>query len=76
MTRLFAFFCATILAAQPARTIVLHAARLIDVETGAIAAPGEVLVQGDRIADAGSNRQITQPERRSSIWATPLCCPA
>jgi imidazolonepropionase-like amidohydrolase len=54
MMRLFAFFLATVLAAQPARTIVLHAARLLDVETGAIVTPGEVLVQGDRIAAAGA----------------------
>jgi imidazolonepropionase-like amidohydrolase len=43
---------------QPARTatrpIVLHAARLVDVETGRILSPGEVLVRGDRIAEVGS----------------------
>lgn len=33
--------------------IVLHAARLLDVESGKIVAPGEVLVEGDRIAEAG-----------------------
>ncbi|MGA2212601.1 MAG: amidohydrolase family protein [Bryobacteraceae bacterium] len=55
MTRFCAFFCTTVLAAQPARTIVLHAGRLLDVETGAITAPGEVLVQGDRIAAAGAS---------------------
>ncbi len=54
MKRFFLFFLATILVAQPARTIVLHAARLLDVETGAIVAPGEILVQGDRIAAAGA----------------------
>ena len=43
------------LSAQPARTIVLHAARLLNVETGAIVTPGEVLVQGDRIAEAGAS---------------------
>jgi imidazolonepropionase-like amidohydrolase len=53
-THLIAFFFATVLSAQPARTIVLHAARLLDIETGAIIAPGEVLVQGDRIAAAGA----------------------
>jgi imidazolonepropionase-like amidohydrolase len=44
--------------AQPARTatrpIVLHAARLLDVETGRILSPGEVLVRGERIAEVGS----------------------
>ncbi|HYL36270.1 MAG TPA: amidohydrolase family protein [Bryobacteraceae bacterium] len=45
------------LCAQPARTavrpIVLHAARLLDVESGKILTPGEVRVEGDRIADVG-----------------------
>jgi imidazolonepropionase-like amidohydrolase len=54
MTRLLAFFLATVLCAQPARTIVLHAARLLDVETGMVLTPGEVLTQGDRIAAAGA----------------------
>lgn len=39
--------------AQP-QTIVLHAARLLDVENGKIVSPGEVLVHGDRISEAGS----------------------
>jgi imidazolonepropionase-like amidohydrolase len=39
---------------QPAnRTIVLHAARLLDVESGKVIAPGEVLVRGDRIVEVG-----------------------
>jgi imidazolonepropionase-like amidohydrolase len=54
MKQLLAFFFATVLSAQPAGTIVLHAARLLDVETGNILAPGEVLVQGDRITAAGA----------------------
>jgi imidazolonepropionase-like amidohydrolase len=36
-----------------ARTIVLHAARLLDVRDGRMVRPGEVLVQGDRILEAG-----------------------
>src|SRR5438270_4977449 len=39
----------------PARELVLHAARLLDVETGRILTPGEVLVKGDRIVEAGSS---------------------
>jgi imidazolonepropionase-like amidohydrolase len=35
--------------------IVLHAARLLEIETGKVTAPGEVLVQGDRIVEVGSN---------------------
>jgi imidazolonepropionase-like amidohydrolase len=34
--------------------MVLHAARLLDIENGRIIAPGEVLVQGERIAEVGS----------------------
>lgn len=36
-----------------AHTAVLHAARLLDIETGRILTPGEVLVQGERIVEAG-----------------------
>lgn len=38
-----------------ARPIVLHAARLFDVESGRIVTPGEVLVEGDRIGAAGTS---------------------
>ena len=34
--------------------IVLHAARLLDIESGKIIAPGEVLVQDERIVEVGS----------------------
>jgi len=56
-------FCAALLlavaawaqpATAPSRPILLRAARLLDVETGKIVTPGEVLVRGDRIAAAGS----------------------
>src|SRR6202167_5957556 len=42
---------------QPAapHPIVLHAARLLDVKNGKIVKPGEVLVQGDLIVEAGSS---------------------
>jgi imidazolonepropionase-like amidohydrolase len=39
---------------QAAQPIVLHAARLLDVSTGRMLTPGEVRVQGERIAEAGS----------------------
>src|SRR5438270_12163250 len=39
--------------AKPA-PIVLHAARWLDVETGRMLTPGEVRVQGERIAEVGS----------------------
>jgi len=53
---LSAFTSAALLAQRP---IVLHAARLLDVESGKILAPGEVLVRGDRIAESGS--AVTHP---------------
>jgi imidazolonepropionase-like amidohydrolase len=37
-----------------ARPIVLHAARLLDIETGTIVTPGEVLVEGERIREVGT----------------------
>src|SRR5260370_17764888 len=33
--------------------VVLHAARLLDIETGKIITPGEELVEGERIAEVG-----------------------
>jgi imidazolonepropionase-like amidohydrolase len=41
--------------AAPARPIVLHAARLLDVKTGRMVKPGEVLVEGERIVEVGSS---------------------
>jgi imidazolonepropionase-like amidohydrolase len=38
---------------KPAHPIVLHAARLLDVESGKMLAPGEVLVEGERIVEVG-----------------------
>ncbi len=40
-----------------AHPIVLHAARVFDTEAGRIVTPGEVLVQGERIVEAGSSVQ-------------------
>jgi imidazolonepropionase-like amidohydrolase len=56
---------AGVLAAQAARPIVLHAARLIDVETGRVIAPAEVLVRGGRIAEAGTS--VTHPAGAETI---------
>jgi len=39
----------------PPQPIVLHAARLLDIKTGRIVKPGEVLVQGERIVEAGTS---------------------
>jgi imidazolonepropionase-like amidohydrolase len=38
---------------------VLHAARLLDIESGRIISPGEILVQGERITAVGSS--VTHP---------------
>src|ERR1700732_4153170 len=40
--------------AASGRAIVLHGARLLDVESGRIVAPGEILVRGDVIAEVGA----------------------
>ena len=41
-------------AGEVRHTIVLHAARLLDIGAGKIVSPGEVLVEGERIVAAGS----------------------
>jgi imidazolonepropionase-like amidohydrolase len=41
------------------RAVVLHAARLLEIETGKIITPGEVLVEGERIAEVAS--AVTRP---------------
>ena len=35
--------------------IVLHAKRLLDIENGRVLSPGEVLVEGERIVEAGAS---------------------
>ena len=46
----------TALAEPPARhTFVLHAARLIEIDSGHVTAPGEVLIDGERIVAVGSS---------------------
>jgi imidazolonepropionase-like amidohydrolase len=39
----------------PPRSFVLHAARLLEVATGTLVEPGEILIQGERIARTGSS---------------------
>lgn len=52
-TAIFLFTVLTSAASAQSSAIVLHAARLLDIENGRILTPGEVLVQGDRISEAG-----------------------
>jgi len=42
-------------AQQAPSTTVLHAARLLDVAAGKVISPGEVLVTGDKIVEAGEH---------------------
>jgi imidazolonepropionase-like amidohydrolase len=42
-------------AQQPAVPVVLHAARLLQVDTGTLLQPGEVLVEGERIRAVGKS---------------------
>lgn len=42
---------------RPLHPVVLHAARLFDVEAGHIVSPGEVLVEGERIVASGASVQ-------------------
>lgn len=46
-------------ATQTVQPIVLHAARLLDIEAGRIVQPGEVLIESERIREAGSS--VTHP---------------
>src|ERR1700678_2040431 len=39
----------------PGHPVILHAARLLDIEGGRVIAPGEVLVEGEKIVAAGSS---------------------
>ena len=63
-------------AQQPATApIVLHAARLLEVDTGTLLQPGEILVEGDRIRAVGKSVDIRRAQR-SSTSATSPCFPA
>jgi len=49
---------------QP-RAIVLHAAHLLDIESGKTWTPGEILVEGERIVEAGSI--VTHPQGSETL---------
>jgi len=57
--------------ASGAHAIVLHAARLLDVESGSITSPGEILIKGDSIAEVGT-KERGRGKPRSSILETQL----
>jgi imidazolonepropionase-like amidohydrolase len=61
-------FLAGAASAQPppaSPPVVLHAARLLDIEAGRILTPGEVLVEGGKIVAAGSS--VTHPAGAETI---------
>jgi imidazolonepropionase-like amidohydrolase len=60
---LLLFLALTAVRAQTAT--VLHAARLLDIETGRVLTPGELLIQGDRIMEAGV--KVTHPDGAATI---------
>lgn len=45
--------------------VVLHASRLLDIESGRIVEPGEVLVEGERIREAG--QKVNHPPEAETI---------
>src|ERR1700690_201093 len=51
---------------EPNHVIVLHAARLLDVASGKILSPGEILVCGDRIVEVGSS---VKPPAGAGVFA-------
>ncbi len=55
MIGLFAISAGHAQSTNHTRAVLLHAARLLDIEAGGIVRPGEVLVRGERIAEAGSS---------------------
>ncbi len=55
MIGLFAISAGHAQSTNHSRAVLLHAARLLDIEAGGIVRPGEVLVRGERIAEAGSS---------------------
>jgi imidazolonepropionase-like amidohydrolase len=48
-----------------AHPIVLHAARLLDIENGRMVTPGEVLVEGEKIREVGSS--VAHPSTAETI---------
>ena len=58
--------------AQSPAPIVLHAARLLEVDTGKILAPGEILVEGDRIRAAGTSVDHPQGAKVIDLGDTTL----
>jgi imidazolonepropionase-like amidohydrolase len=60
-----AFAAQTTSATPPSHPIVLHAARLLDVESGRITTPGEILIDGNIIKEAGA--KVSRPANAEVI---------
>jgi imidazolonepropionase-like amidohydrolase len=60
LSALSAFSAVVVLAADPGPTIALKAARMFDGKSKALVTNGVVIVQGDKIVDAGTNLPIPQ----------------
>jgi imidazolonepropionase-like amidohydrolase len=56
----------------PKHVIVLHAARLLDIESGKLITPGEILVQDERIAEVGSSVKHPQGSEILDLGDTTL----
>ena len=54
-TLVLALFGCSLFAQNQQHSVVLRAARVLDVETGRMIAPGEILVRGERIAEVGAS---------------------
>jgi imidazolonepropionase-like amidohydrolase len=59
-------------AQPPAAPIVLHAARLLDVATGNVLQPGEILVEGERIKAVGTSVDHPQGAKVIDLGDTTL----
>lgn len=61
-----ALVCLPLLAAQqPTAPTILHAARLLQVDTGKILSPGEILIDGETIAAVGTH--VERPQNATVI---------
>lgn len=59
-------------AQQPAPPIVLHAARLLQIDTGKLLTPGEILIEGERIKAVGTSVEHPQGAQLIDLGDTTL----
>jgi imidazolonepropionase-like amidohydrolase len=74
LTSALTLLAAALAAAQPPATapIVLHAARLLQVDTGTILQPGEILIEGERIKAVGVSVEHPQGAKVIELGDTTL----